>query len=140
MKPQLVQSKNTMPLALTDADRERAYLRCQEEIVTLSESIESQRRHMETLVFDSSDDADQSSVFEERQITLAELQRMGQRFIVLKQAIAKNPHDLGACECCGVDIDPGRLEIDPASDSCVDCKELEESRNLRNHGTYSLAM
>ncbi|MDX1581595.1 MAG: TraR/DksA C4-type zinc finger protein [Alphaproteobacteria bacterium] len=140
MKPQLVHSKKTARVALTDADRQRAYDQCGREISELSEAIETQRRHLEGLMFESSEEGDQSYIFEQRQVTLAELNRMGQRYKVLKRALDKDPHDLGSCNCCGIDIPPARLELDPATDSCVDCKELEEKRELASHGGIGLAM
>ncbi len=32
--------------------------------------------------------------------------------------------DYGWCTGCGESINPGRLEIDPAADLCIDCAEL----------------
>ena len=37
----------------------------------------------------------------------------------------------GICDDCGADIDPYRLEVDPAAANCIECAERREARPRR---------
>ena len=39
--------------------------------------------------------------------------------------------DYGLCVECGMEIQPGRLEVYPYADECIECAEFEERRQRR---------
>lgn len=39
--------------------------------------------------------------------------------------------EYGICTECGLQIDPGRLEVYPYADDCIDCARLDEHRRAR---------
>ena len=39
--------------------------------------------------------------------------------------------DYGLCVGCGLEIEPGRLEVYPYADECIECAEFDERRQRR---------
>ena len=39
--------------------------------------------------------------------------------------------EYGTCVECGMDIEPGRLEVYPYADECIECAEFDERRQRR---------
>ncbi len=39
--------------------------------------------------------------------------------------------DYGLCVECGLEIEPGRLEVYPYADECIECAEFDERRQRR---------
>jgi len=39
--------------------------------------------------------------------------------------------DYGSCVECGMEIEPGRLEVYPYADECIECAEFDERRQRR---------
>lgn len=125
MKPKLAYN-NTATAELTAEDRERAFEKCTVEMLSVTESIAEKKGEFETLAFTPGDEADHSSVFESRQITLAQLNRLSVRYEQLANALKRGVHDIGSCLCCQDDVAPQRLDNNPAVENCISCEELRE--------------
>ena len=39
--------------------------------------------------------------------------------------------DYGSCAECGLEIEPGRLQVYPYADECIECAEFDERRQRR---------
>jgi len=75
------------------------------------------------------DPVDVASKVEGRNNTMAESNRQGNRLKQINSALSLFADDeYGLCITCLTDIPEKRMEFDPATTQCVDCKTLSESR------------
>lgn len=64
----------------------------------------------------------------QRDTILAESKRLNNRNVQIRKAQnLMREGDYGFCVGCGEEIAPKRMEFDPASIECIDCKTLSES-------------
>jgi len=105
--------------------------------------LERLRSYLETevegVVDGGEDSIDTASDIYEREKTLAIIQTLEKKLVLIEQALqAIDKGAYGICEVCGGKIDPGRLEIMPYTTTCVKCQEkLERSLRRKPHVTLA---
>lgn len=98
----------------------------------ITEQDQAAKQHLQTDTSPLADMNDRAS--QEEEFSLALRSRDRERKLVKKinaalERIANE--EFGYCESCGVEIGIARLEARPTAELCIDCKELEEKKEIR---------
>lgn len=123
--------KKELPKAKTLLEELRGtLLKRREEI--LKEILETRVRENDSLKRDVGDIYDEASTERERELSLLLGDRDRQKLIEIDEAIQRiEIGEYGICEGCGEKIAPGRLEAQPFTKLCINCKSEEERQEAR---------
>lgn len=76
--------------------------------------------------------SDRASLEEEFSLALRDRDRERKLINKIDAALARIGNEtFGYCESCGVEIGIARLEARPTAELCIDCKELQEQKEIR---------
>lgn len=99
---------------------------------SITEQDQAAKAHLQTDTSPMADMNDRAS--QEEEFSLALRSRDRERKLVKKINAALEriaTEEFGYCENCGVEIGIPRLEARPTAELCIDCKELQEKKEVR---------
>lgn len=112
---------------LTDAAKEQMRLALVTEKDEVTDNIYRLQKSLTETAENDPDPMDVASKVEGRNNIMAESNRLTVRLKQINAALSRfNDDEYGVCETCFADIPVRRMQFDPASTQCVDCKQEAE--------------
>lgn len=115
-----------MPAAVNDELRQALNAKKEELTVRLERIHANLRRGSEA------DSKERAKQFEDNEVVDALGNEAREELTKISSALQRlETGDYGLCVECGLEIEPGRLQVYPYADECIECAEFDERRHRR---------